>query len=220
MTDKIKAVKPLGTSMTVQRALGELKLLDSRITKKISQLETVAIKQNGKMKRVNKTEGDFIAEGSASYKSIVDLITYRGKIKSAVILSNANTTVNIGGIEMTVAEAIERKESVSYDNHLRNTMRRKFTDVKESEEFLDQRVEEQIRSERELILKSENSKDTQDRLMKAVTESLEEGRPVIVDAIDSTEDVLGYIDDKVDTFLSEVDITLTESNVVTTIFID
>jgi molybdopterin synthase catalytic subunit len=56
----------------------------------------------------------FANNSKADYQSINDLITRRNRLKSAIILSNATTKVKIGDTVLTVAEVIERKQSLKY----------------------------------------------------------------------------------------------------------
>ena len=48
----------------------------------------------------------------------MDLISRRNKIKSAIIMSNAKTVVEVAGKQMTVAEAIDKKSSIEYEKEL------------------------------------------------------------------------------------------------------
>lgn len=58
----------------------------------------------------------------ASYDKVMGLISYRHKIKALVVQSNACTKVIVGKEEMTVAEAIERKQSIQYEKDLLEVM--------------------------------------------------------------------------------------------------
>lgn len=97
--------------MNVHRALAELKIIDSRIKGKILVL-TTAVANKANNKKINgESIETFIQQQKEAYQSVVDLIKRRNAIKRAVVLSNAKTMVNIGGVEYTVAEAIEMKNS-------------------------------------------------------------------------------------------------------------
>jgi hypothetical protein len=86
--------------ISITRALAELKLLDSRITKKISECEFVFFTSKKYKSTMN---SDALVSGSkASYQSVMDLIERRKNLKSAIIISNALTKVKLNGEEMTV----------------------------------------------------------------------------------------------------------------------
>ena len=105
--------------MLVTKGLNELKLLDSRIHRKIEEGEFVGAAKvsvpniNGKM-----TKEAFKANAKADYQSIVDLIKRRNAIKAAIIQSNAITVVEVAGKRMTVAEAIDKKSAIEYEKTL------------------------------------------------------------------------------------------------------
>ena len=96
---------------SIHRALAELKLLDKRITKTIDNLKVITYKKGNKLE-YNITEEEFKAVVEADMQSVKDLITRRKEIKEKIVKSNAETLVTIAGKEMTVAAAIERKESI------------------------------------------------------------------------------------------------------------
>jgi hypothetical protein len=54
------------------------------------------------------------------------LIAYRNRLKALVVESNAKTVVKVGTSEMTVAEAIERKQSVQYEKNLLSAMLQQY----------------------------------------------------------------------------------------------
>jgi len=94
---------------TITEALQELKLLTSRISKITNQSNFISTKRSEDTLDVDK----FNKEASAAFQSINDLIERRAKIKSAIMQSNAVTTVEIAGKTYTVAEAISTKEYIS-----------------------------------------------------------------------------------------------------------
>jgi hypothetical protein len=79
-------------SLTITRALAELKLLDTKINQKTHSGEFVFM--ISKKNRSNYNLQTLISNSQATYQSITDLITRRNKLKSAIILSNSNTKVS------------------------------------------------------------------------------------------------------------------------------
>lgn len=94
---------------TITEALQELKLLTSRISKITNSTHFVSTKRS----EDNVDADKFNKEATAAFQSINDLIERRAKIKSAIMQSNAVTTVEIAGKTYTVAEAISTKEYIS-----------------------------------------------------------------------------------------------------------
>ena len=98
--------------ITITRALAELKLLDSRIQKKINESDFVFF--ISKKNKSNVNQDTLVSNSKSSVQSITDLIERRKNLKKSIILSNAVTKVKLANEEMTVAEVIERKQLVTY----------------------------------------------------------------------------------------------------------
>lgn len=154
--------------ISITEALNELKLYDSKISKAINnaKLAGAAKKSSDKVGVVKKEE--FIDRAKASYQSITDLISNRNTLKSAIVKSNAITEVTINGKTMTVAEAIERKNSIAYDESLLSEMKKQYasdTDlVNKENQKVDNKVDELLAT---LIGKESNkevSKETQEAI--------------------------------------------------------
>ena len=79
--------------MTVARALVELKTLDKRITKGVSELELVKVRRKDDKWDVQ----DFSRKAQIQLQSTLDLIDRRDLLKRKVIQSNATTKVTIAG---------------------------------------------------------------------------------------------------------------------------
>ena len=96
--------------MSIHRALAELKTLDARINSACSGTFVYANKKsNAKISGMSIEDAKKFLVGN--YDRAKDLIERRKKIKSAIVESNAKTEVEVAGIKMTVADAIERKSS-------------------------------------------------------------------------------------------------------------
>ncbi|NLE03345.1 MAG: hypothetical protein GX638_00895 [Crenarchaeota archaeon] len=112
--------------MTITRGLAELKLLDSRIEKATNNGFFVVPLQKNKKIFGRLTIEEFSNIAKETLQSVNDLINRRSKIKEAIVISNASTYVTIGSESMTVAEAIERKTSISYEKDLLAVLERQL----------------------------------------------------------------------------------------------
>ena len=90
--------------MTVHKALCELKVIDARINKAISATTYVVPNKHNNTKIAGMTIPDYCEQAKTAYQSAVDLIARRDAIKRAIVKSNAETTVVIGGKVYTVAK--------------------------------------------------------------------------------------------------------------------
>lgn len=113
--------------MLVTEGLNELKTLNSRINRAIETANFVDYAKTSCDKVTPaKTKEDFKNEALAARDSIFDLIRRRELIKAAIVASNAVTEVEICGKKMTVAEAIETKNSIQYKKGLLTIMSEQY----------------------------------------------------------------------------------------------
>lgn len=205
----------------VTKGLNELKLLDSRINRKIEEGEFIAAAKlsvknvNGKI-----TKEAYKANAKADYQSIVDLIKRRNNIKSAIIQSNAVTKVDIAGKIMTVAEAIDKKSSIEYEISLleKLTMQYKTSSdiiIKENEK-VDYSIEQLLNTAYGKEGKEKITQASYDAIAEPYRKANEYG---LVDALDG-EKLIKEMKDKIERFLSEVDTALQISNSTTIINIE
>lgn len=98
-------------TMTIHKALAELKTMDDRINKAIrNTVYVLAVKHSAE--KINGVKiSDFKDNMKSGYQKVTDLMARRDAMKRAVVLSNASTKVKVGGVEYTVAEAIEMKNN-------------------------------------------------------------------------------------------------------------
>ena len=110
-------------TMSVTRALAELKRLDDRTSAAISSSSFVEVAQGrGNNTRVQTQSGKTLTSVISTLQSNKDkleaMFIERAAIKAAIVKSNAETKVVIGARTMSVAEAIELKRSITYKTSL------------------------------------------------------------------------------------------------------
>lgn len=204
--------------MSVQRALSELKLLHGRIERAISDAYLISSYKKS-AKKVNNidTPAEFSAKAEASYQSIVDLTERRKKIKSAIVASNANTMVKIAGKEMTVAEAIERKESISYEisllSHMESQYRTALANCQRANDMVQIKLDELLLT---TLGKEGKQKATTDEVEAISKPYLEQNQHEVLDVL-KLGDKIKELKEVIEQFNSEVDFVLSESNVITKI---
>lgn len=206
--------------MTVHKALAELKTLDDRINTAIGESVFVRANRHNNTKIFGKTIEEFKADSAASLMSATALINRRNAMKRAVVLSNAVTKVEIGGVEYTVAEAIQM------NNHgmenlvdLRNCLREQYSSVKrmvesENGDKLVKACENYIQATfgtKEKI----NNPDIEMAQKVYMTNNTYD----IVTGLD-IEEVIKELTDRIDAFKAEVDSALSVSNALTVIEFD
>ena len=201
--------------ISITEALNELKLYDSKITKTITNAIfcEAAKKSTDKIGVVKKD--DFAERAKASYQSSTDLISNRNILKSAIVKSNAVTGVEIDGVSMTVAEAIERKNSIEYDETLLNEMKRQYANATAAVDKENKKVDSKVDD----LLTTLIGKDSDKKLSKEDQEAVEKpyrekNEFEFIDPL-GLYDKIQTLEANIDGFKSNVDTALVLSNATT-----
>lgn len=207
-------------TMTIHEALGEMKLLEKRIQKAVSDTTFITTKEDG----IDKINGVSLQEYTdmlkSKFDSIEDMIKLYLAINKAVQVSNLSTKVTICDKEYTVAEAIFMKQRGCdimelLPNKIANnliTAQRK-ADLSNNE-LLD-RAEHYILSmysTKDTKNLSEEQKKTKDDFVKNHTVS-------VLDPLKLSESSSKEIENQLE-FNSKVDIALSISNAKTEITVE
>lgn len=208
-------------TLTVHKALCELKILDSRIAKAINACQFVGIKKTVARVVGSKSVDAFKADEIANYNSAIDLIKRYNAIKRAVTLSNATTEVTIGGEKYTVAEAIAMKNhGMTHKAMLRNRISSALIDAERSIKFSNEQAETKADDH---IQKNFGTKDAA-KLPDLIEERQRYLASISVEMVDPLEGgvkrILENLEKEISDFSVEVDAALSVSNAVTTIDIE
>ena len=205
-------------TMTIHKALVELKTLDDRINKAISTSTFVTSNKHSNKKFLGVTVEEYCQTMKANYQKVTDLITRRNAIKRAVVLSNAITKVTIGGIEYTVAEAIEMKNhGMEYKVTLRNRIERDYSAAARNIDLSNgDKLEEKADAYVATLYGNSDMKNLSDEVQKVRNDFITAQTYELLDPID-VEKVLESLDKEINDFMVDVDSALSVSNALTTI---
>ena len=203
-------------SMNIHKGLIELKILEDRIEKAIYAGDYCTWKKNATTQIKGVSIADYEDTVKNSYTSVKDLIKRRNAIKQAIVLSNACTKVQIGEKEYTVAEAIEMKNhGIEFQQQLLSAMKTNLANVQNkivsNNSSLDEKADRFVTSmlgTKEKVNVSEFEKARQDYITA--------NELLLVDPLNLEKEIKD-LETKIDTFLSEVDSTLSTSNALTII---
>lgn len=201
--------------MTVHKALCELKTLDARITKG-TQRAFVFTNKHSNTKIGGTDLKAYCSEIVDAYKSATDLMARRDAIKRAVTMSNAVTTVTIGGVTYTVAEAIEMKNhGIPMRQALLNKLtsdlqRARIEAEKANGDALSRRADEYVIA----LYGNADMKNASDDIKKTRDEFIASQTVEVVDPIKATSEVQ-RLDDEISAFTTEIDSALSVSNALT-----
>lgn len=199
--------------LSIHRALTELKMLTLRIEAATNEVSAVVAnrKSNRKINGVDIPE--YEKQMQASYDKVVGLISYRNKIKALVVQSNANTKVMVGKEEMTVAEAIERRQSIQYEKNLLEVIqhqhRSAINSVAKENDALPAKLETYLVN----ILGNKDKQSPEE--VKLHTETfMKRNEFEIIDPLNVKQQI-EKLSNRIEEFESEVDAVLSESNATT-----
>lgn len=198
-------------SITITRALNELKLLDKRIRKAIHNNNFGAFIVDNKINLVG-SSGDFSPK--EAYQSINDLIKERRKIKNAIMRSNSWAEVKIGDEVMSVTEAIELKDSIKYLKELSYEIKNDINTTEETVANINYKVQSRLDSLLEANFGKDSKANSKD--FEVISKPfLEKNEAVLHPDVEFSKKKLQELEDYIDTFESEVDLVLSESNSTT-----
>jgi len=199
--------------LSIHRALTELKMLNHRIEAATNEVSTVLAnrKSNSKINGVEIQE--YEKQMQSSYDKVVGLIGYRNLIKSLVVESNARTKVTVGKEEMTVAEAIERKQSIQFEKKLLDVMQQQYRSaintIAKENDALPAKLETYLIN----ILGNKDKQSPEE--VKLHTETfMKRNEYELIDPM-NVKNKIEALNSRIEEFESEVDAVLSESNATT-----
>lgn len=207
--------------LTITQALAELKMLGKRIESAVSEFVPVGVSV-GKSGVVQgyKTNEEYIQNVKSKWDQVNQLIRNKSELKAAVVHSNAVTEVTIGSEKMTVAAAIERKNSIKHDKMLLERMKQVF----QSQSTTFEKYTQILNNKKDEVIYSGKSSDQSDETLKRYFESqieLTESMytPTLHDPLDLKVEI-EKLENKITEFETNVDYVLSVSNATTKIEIE
>ncbi len=215
-------VNPFGNpamqSMTLAKALIELKLLDKQILQRINELNPVAVKQNNKLLNTKLTQSEFEREAKACWQDLRNLTERRRRIKCALFIANATTKVTVAKKAYTLAEAIEHKRMMEVEKRIISETWVKLSFTKASLDAIERHNEEKLmRLLESMYGGAEKARQPSAADHEAVAAPFKKNKDVVlVDPLDC-EKLLQSLEAETDSFLAEVDVCMSVANATTVI---
>ena len=207
--------------MTVHKALCDIKLLNKKIFKEISEIKIVVANKSTNNKVDGQTLEEFKQSIKSDYQSINSNIDRYKALTRAVAQSNAVTKIIVNGSEYTVAEAIAIKnklipikqqllDRILYVYNKENSL------VKEKNDRLEYEADEFVRDK---DLKKEDSKNLAETILKTRNDYYNTRKYELVDPL-KVNNITKELKDEIDNFLLDIDSALSVSNANTLITIE
>jgi len=199
--------------LSIHRALTELKMLNHRIEAATNEVSAVLAnrKSNSKINGVEIQE--YEKQMQASYDKVVSLVDYRNRIKALVVESNAKTKVIVGKEAMTVAEAIERKQSIQYEKELLEVMQQQYRSaintVAKENDALPAKLETYL-----VNILGNKDKQSPEEVKLHTDTFMKRNEYELIDPM-NVKKKIEALSNRIEEFESEVDAVLSESNATT-----
>ena len=190
--------------ITITRGLTTLKTLDKKITKATRAGNFVTFEVNGKATTDINAVSDL--------QKVNDLIDYRDRLKSAIAASNAVTKVKVGQEVMTVVAAIEKKSSIAHKVKLLSTLQTELAETRSNIEYHNADAERRLDKLIEASVGSDSQK--KDEIEAISKPFMKRNEATLVDPL-KIEKVIEKLDEEIEDFLVNVDVSLSESNATT-----
>lgn len=203
-------------TMSIHRALSELKLIDSKIEKSINALEPVGRQQEGKLVNQESKLEDFEQQAKSKYQSINDLIDRKVKIKSAIVKANAETNVVINEKTMTIAEAINYKTVIEQKKSLIDRLEYRYNNCRSLIENANSQVNQNAIKLAEAALQKDNVKINDGDAIAITEPYIKKNEFNLIDPL-NVKELIENLENEVSEFESEIDSVLSEINAITQI---
>lgn len=205
--------------ISVTRALAELKRLDKEFSTLIDNSPYIAI-QVGEGDQAVGPNNIPVAECVKAIQSAWDQINQiqktRSSLKAAIVKSNATVVVTVAGKQMTVAEAIELKSTISAQRTMLSNMKRSYSMAQTAQNEHNKKVEEKIDNLLKSVYSADRSKVDSSNYDAVAKPQWAKAKASLIDPLKLADQIKAkeaYIEELV----TEVDYTLSEVNARTDI---
>lgn len=202
------------TQISITRALAEIKILSDRIATAASA-GMVSVVVDGKSVDSGKPTQEVEAILKANLQQAQDLIKRREVLKSAIVVSNAKTNVTIGSQEMTVAEAIERKQSVAFQQQLLQALKTQLMRANAKVNQTNTEVEARADALVQTAVGRDRKVDQSE--IDAIVKPFRAKNEASIADPNKVADVIAAMENEISEFVLNVDFALSEVNAVTKI---
>ncbi len=201
--------------LTLHRALAELKLIDSKITKKVADLSPVGSRQGDGLVNGVFTDVKFSENVKSEYASLMSLIKRKEVIKSLIMVANCTTKVKIGEKEYTITDAITQRNSISVKKEVVRMLKAKYNSTVSSINRVNEANEDKLQS----LLLSMYGKEakTDPKNIESTCDTFRKSNNI--DLVDPLNIKVEFerLDEEIAVFEAEVDAILSEINSITMI---
>lgn len=207
--------------MTVQRALNELKIIDERLSKRLTEFVVVGTKKVSEARVVETRESivEFENRAKGVLDSVDGLLKRQQELKHAIMTSNATTMIEVAGKTYSVMTAIDRKRTIENEKLVVKYMRDALirAEYKVSQE--NDKMESYIQRQANAMAGGDLSSKKDDYIIAFEKSYREQNSWDLVDPL-KLRDLIEQREQEISMFELEIDTALTVSNAITKIEIE
>lgn len=212
--------------ITLTRALVEIKTLEARINSATAQQFIGMTKGKTEKPTVGKYQKkeDVIKAATSAFQTVNDLIDRRTRLKKALVEANTNTQVRVGNTVMSIADAIDAKNIAAFKSSLVTQIRHQITTASNMIEANRIKMEAEIQSQVDRILgndaKNKDAAEQNKNMIQTIRDTMFDMHDMQI--VDPNNLILGIekMQAELQSFVDEIDFTLSEVNAKTTITVD
>lgn len=204
-------------TMTIHRALGELKTYNDRIFNAINATFVASNKKSNE--KINgKTVKELEQAIQGNFDSVKTLIENKKRIKAAVVASNAAEKVTIAGKEYSKADAIERKAAIVLEEKFLMTLKRQFNAERTKVENENNQLQTKLENYLQSVLGDKASRSAAE-IEEHTKSFMSKNTYELIDPV-GVESYIKTLENDILNFKNEVDYVLSESNATTVVEVD
>lgn len=207
--------------MTVQRALNELKIIDERLSKRLTEFVVVGTKKVSEARVVETRESivEFENRAKGVLDSVDGLLKRQQELKHAIMTSNATAKIEVAGKTYSVMTAIDRKRTIEKEKLVVKYMRDALirAEYKVSQE--NDKMESYIQRQTNAMAGGDLSSKKDDYIIAFEKSYREQNSWDLVDPL-KLRDLIEQREQEISMFELEIDTALTVSNAITKIEIE
>lgn len=207
--------------MTVQRALNELKIIDERLSKRLTEFVVIGTKKVSEARVVETRESivEFENRAKGVLDSVDGLLKHQQELKHAIMTSNATTMIEVAGKTYSVMTAIDRKRTIENEKlvvrHMRDALARAEYKVNQENDKMESYVQRQTNA----MAGGDLSSKKDDYIIAFEKSYREQNSWDLVDPL-KLRDLIEQREQEISMFELEIDTALTVSNAITKIEIE
>lgn len=207
--------------MTVQRALNELKIIDERLSKRLTEFVVVGTKKVSEARVVETRESivEFENRAKGVLDSVDGLLKRQQELKHAIMTSNATTKIEVAGKTYSVMTAIDRKRTIEKEKLVVKYMRDALIRAEYKVNQENDKMESYIQRQTNAMAGGDLSSKKDDYIIAFEKSYREQNSWDLVDPL-KLRDLIEQREQEISMFELEIDTALTVSNAITKIEIE